>query len=146
VPQKPVHAFTRALWDSPEKRAKNDRFGSPPVCAIEEFVMKTQCWSAGESLDDLARTGDLSDRISSIRILGRSRVVVYRDIRFGGGEVVIDYDMPDLAQVSRKWLQELFVAFPFLFFAVTYRSILCASARGSAYPWRGSRYGATFHH
>ncbi len=79
------------------------------VCVYDRpnYQGRSQCWSSGETLDDLARMGDWSDRISSIRVLGRSRVVVYRDIRFRGAGMVIDQDIPDLAQVPgngfRNW-------------------------------------------
>jgi hypothetical protein len=79
------------------------------VCVYERpnYQGRSQCWNAGEQLNDLARSGSWNNRISSIRVFGRTTAVAYRDIGFGGASFVINRDIPDLAQVSgsgvRNW-------------------------------------------
>ena len=51
---------------------------------------------------DLGRSGNWSDRISSIRVFGGAAVVLYRDINFNGESVTIDRDVPDLDQVTAR--------------------------------------------
>jgi hypothetical protein len=83
------------------------------ICVYEErnYQGRSECWTGGERLDDLARVGNWSDRISSIRVFGRSRAVAYRDIGFRGESVVIDRDIPDLGQLSangfRNWNHQI---------------------------------------
>jgi hypothetical protein len=94
--------------------------GAPPpprvsegVCVYDEqgFKGREQCWNAGTELNDLARAGNWSDRISSIRVFGGAVAVFYRDIQFRGESVVIDRDMPDLRQLSaggfRNWNNQI---------------------------------------
>src|SRR5262249_25827616 len=81
------------------------------VCEGTNYQGPSECWSGGERLDDLARIGNWSDRISSIRVFGRARAVAYRDIGFRGESLVIDRDIPDLGQVSagsfRNWKHQI---------------------------------------
>jgi len=84
---------------------------SQGVCVYDrpDYQGREQCWNSGSNLSDLARSGDgnWSDKISSIRLLGRTSVVLYRDIGYRGESVVIDQDIPDLARISgrgfRNW-------------------------------------------
>src|SRR5262249_9503993 len=73
---------------------------SEGVCVYERtnYQGRSQCWNAGEQLNDLARTGNWNNRISSIRVFGRTTAVAYRDIGFGGASFVVNHDMPNLAQ------------------------------------------------
>jgi len=79
------------------------------VCVYDrqDFQGRSQCWGPGENLSDLARVGNWSDRISSIRVFGRSVAVLYRDIGFRGQSITVDRDIPDLGRVSgqgfRNW-------------------------------------------
>jgi len=70
------------------------------VCVYDRpnYEGRQQCWTSSTSLDDLGRA-NWSDRIQSIRIIGRSRLIAYRDIHFQGERVIIDRDVPDLNQV-----------------------------------------------
>lgn len=43
--------------------------------------------------------GKINDRVSSIRILGGLRLVVYADPRFRGDQLVLEEDMPDLRRL-----------------------------------------------
>jgi len=52
------------------------------------------CARAGEEMPNIPN--GLNDRISSIRVFGGGRVIVYSNGHFGGSERWIDYDVPDL--------------------------------------------------
>ena len=91
----------------------NDRrssgFGSPRaqepesgICVYEDsnYRGRSQCWIVGTQQNDLAKAGNWSDRISSIRVFGRATVQVYRDHGFYGEELNITQDVPDLARVG----------------------------------------------
>jgi len=62
-------------------------------------------------VNDLARAGNWSDRIQSIRVFGGSRAILYRDIQFRGDSIVVDRDVADLSQVSgqnfRNWNRQI---------------------------------------
>jgi len=79
------------------------------VCVYDHpnYQGRSQCWNGSESLSDLGRQGGWSDRISSIRVFGGTRAVVYRDIGFRGTSFVVARDIPDLARISgqgfRNW-------------------------------------------
>jgi hypothetical protein len=83
------------------------------VCVYERpnFEGRSQCWTGNEDLSDLGRTGGWSDRIASIRVFGRTSVIVYRDIGFRGASMIVNRDMPDLAQISgggvRNWYHQI---------------------------------------
>ena len=86
---------------------------SEGICVYEQpnFQGRSQCWTGNEDLSDLGRTGNWSDRISSIRVFGRTAAIVYRDIGFRGASMVIDRDISDLSQVGgngfRSWAQQI---------------------------------------
>jgi hypothetical protein len=81
----------------------------PGICVYDrpQYQGREQCWRTGSEISDLARTGNWSDRISSIRVFGRTAVVLYRDIQFRGESIVIDQDVPDLTKLAgrgfRSW-------------------------------------------
>jgi Peptidase inhibitor family I36 len=89
-------------------RYPNERYNEG-ICVYDRpnYVGRSQCWSGSESLGDLGRQGGWSDRISSIRVFGRTTAVVYRDTGFRGMSFVVDRDIPDLARISgpgfRNW-------------------------------------------
>jgi hypothetical protein len=88
--------------DVRDQNSTNNSQGNDGVCVYErkDYEGREQCWNSGVDLSDLARAGNWSDRISSVRIFGRSTVVLYRDIQFRGDRITIDRDTPDLSQVS----------------------------------------------
>jgi hypothetical protein len=96
-----------AVRDLPERRTNAQ--GNDGVCVYDrrDFEGREQCWSAGQDIRDLARSGNWSDRISSIRVFGRATAVLFRDIEFRGDRITIDRDVADLSQVSgngfRNW-------------------------------------------
>lgn len=79
------------------------------ICVYDRpnYEGRSQCWSDGERITDLARTGNWSNRISSIRVFGRTTAVVYHDAEFRGANFLVDRSIPDLARVSlaglRSW-------------------------------------------
>ena len=86
---------------------------SEGICVYDrrDFQGRSQCWGTGADLSDLGRAGNWSDRISSIRVFGRAVAVVYRDADFRGESIVVDRDIPDLAQVParsfRNWDRQI---------------------------------------
>jgi len=86
----------------------NGRYGYPSntqlsqnsICVYENpnYQGRSECWAAGAEMPDLARW---SDKISSIRVTGTARAMVYRDIQFQGERQIINRDIPNLAQVGR---------------------------------------------
>jgi hypothetical protein len=83
------------------------------ICVYDhrDYQGREECFGAGTNVNDLARAGNWSDRIQSIRVFGGSRAVLYRDIQFRGDSIVIDRDVPDLSQVSgqnfRNWSKQI---------------------------------------
>jgi hypothetical protein len=79
------------------------------VCVYERpnYEGRSQCWNGNENLSNLARMGNWNNRIASIRVFGRTSVIVYNDVGYRGASMVIDRDMPNLAAVSgggiRDW-------------------------------------------
>ena len=68
------------------------------------------CQTLQGSIADL-RNINWNDRISSIRVFGRATAVLYRDVEFRGESIVVDRDVPDLAQISartfRSWDRQI---------------------------------------
>ena len=83
------------------------------ICVYDrrDFHGRSECWSAGAGIRDLATAGNWSDRISSIRVFGRAYAVAYRDVGFRGENIIIDRDIPDLAELSarkfRNWDRQI---------------------------------------
>ena len=75
------------------------------ICVYEDanYRGRSQCWAVGTQENDLARAGNWSDRISSIRVFGRTTVQLYRDHGFYGEDLTIDQDVPDLARVGSSY-------------------------------------------
>jgi hypothetical protein len=70
------------------------------ICVYQNanYRGQSQCWSSGEDISDLSRTG-WSNKISSIRVFGRVHAVAFNNTNFRGQNLVIDRDIPDLAQL-----------------------------------------------
>jgi hypothetical protein len=72
-----------------------------------DYEGREECFDLGSDVRDLARAGNWSDRIASVRVVGRATAVLYRDVNYGGDSLLIDRDIPDLSQVSgngfRSW-------------------------------------------
>ncbi len=83
------------------------------VCLYEDtdFRGRVECFDAGSQVSDLGRSGDWSDKVSSIRIIGDGRAAAYLDIRYRGEALVIDQDIPDLGHLrlrdGRSWNNQI---------------------------------------
>jgi hypothetical protein len=75
---------------------------SEGVCVYDHpnFEGRSQCWTGNEDLSDLGRMGGWSDKVYSIRVFGRTTVVVYRDIGYRGASMAVNRDIPDLSRVA----------------------------------------------
>jgi hypothetical protein len=73
---------------------------SSGACFYEHanFEGRYFCTRAGEAASEVP--ADANDRISSIRVFGNARVVVYRDDRFRGKSSTFDQDMRDLRKAG----------------------------------------------
>jgi hypothetical protein len=70
--------------------------GGDRVCFYQDnnYRGNDRCYAPGDEISDIRNA-----RISSIRIDGRARVIVYGERNFRGNEVEFRNDVPDLAQV-----------------------------------------------
>ena len=105
--------------DSIRNRDQANRYPDPRqqvnngICVYDHpnYEGREQCWNSGTDLSDLGRSGDWSDKISSMRVFGRTTAVVYRDIGFNGDSITIDGDIPDLGRISgrgfRNWDRQI---------------------------------------
>jgi len=96
--------------DDPLRRTNRISDG---ICVYDRpaFEGREQCFSLGTDVSDLGRAGNWSDRISSIRVFGRVAAVLYRDVEFRGESIIVDRDVPDLAQIPgrgfRSWDRQI---------------------------------------
>ena len=70
------------------------------VCVYERanYQGREDCWQPGDEIVDLRRSG-LGDRISSIRVFGTVRAMLYQNSGFRGERLIVDRDIPDLSRV-----------------------------------------------
>jgi hypothetical protein len=125
--------------DARRDRARDSSYGrtnsdiNEGICVYDrpDYEGREQCWNADSEVSDLARAGNWSDRISSIRVLGRATAVLYRDIEFRGDRITVDRDIPDLSDLSgqgfRNWNRQA-------------SSLVVESDRGG-FPGRGRARG-----
>ena len=91
-------------WSDQIKSARVMPMGSPGadrVCVYDQpdYGGHSRCWSAGREVADLAVDGEWSDKISSIQVIGRAVLQVFRDVDFKAGDTLrIDTSIPDLRQ------------------------------------------------
>jgi len=89
-------------WNARQPTNSDPKSG---VCIYEDrdYRGRFECFNAGDEVADLTRIGKWSDKVSSIRVFGRDRVQVFRDIHFQGERLLIDRDIPDLRQLRLRW-------------------------------------------
>jgi hypothetical protein len=77
---------------SAQASRRNDR-----VCVYRDnnFNGRERCYSPGDEISDIR-----SSQISSIRVYGRARVIIYEDRGFRGRSAEFTNDVPNLARVS----------------------------------------------
>src|SRR5262249_26096781 len=80
------------------------------ICVYDQpnFQGRSDCWSGGENLSDLAREGSSwNDKIASICVFARTTSVLYHDIHLAVDSILINQDVPDLRQIPgrgfRNW-------------------------------------------
>ena len=78
-----------------------DRGRGDRVCVYEhaEYGGDSQCFDSNDGVRDLNRIR-WNDRISSIRVFGRSRISVYEHNDFNGQSIVVDHDITDLNRMG----------------------------------------------
>ena len=78
-----------------DRNDRNDNRDSDRVCFYRdvEYQGPSWCYRPGDELADMRNRGD---EISSIRIYGRARVIVYDMSEFMGASDEFDMDVPDL--------------------------------------------------
>jgi len=78
-----------------DRNDDRDNRGPDRVCFYRdvEYQGPSWCYRPGDEIADL---GNRKDEISSIRVFGRARVVVYDDEEFRGVSDEFDTDVPDL--------------------------------------------------
>ena len=71
------------------------------ICVYDRpnYEGRSECWNQGQDISDLARQGNWSEQISSIRLFGRSVAMVYQDAGYRGESLTVDRDIPDLAAI-----------------------------------------------
>src|SRR5262245_57251250 len=71
------------------------------ICVYENanFRGRSECFGVGEDIRDFARVRGWNDHISSIRVTGDARALVYSDGGFRGQRLVVDRDISDLAVI-----------------------------------------------
>jgi hypothetical protein len=97
-----MHAlFVIAVLLAIPSPATAQRWGRAPfpgsgACFFQDVDFRGEyfCIPAGENIGRVPE--DMNDRISSIRIFGRAEVVVFRDVRFGGGATRFGHNIRDL--------------------------------------------------
>jgi hypothetical protein len=72
------------------------------ICVYDRpnYEGRSACWNQGQNISDLAKQGNWSGQISSIRLFGRAVAVVYQDTGYRGESLTVDRDMPDLAAID----------------------------------------------
>ena len=79
--------------------------GADRVCVYEQpnYGGRSRCWSVGREVADLAVDGEWSDKISSIQLIGRAVLTVFRDVNFRQGDMLsIENSIRDLRLTPLK--------------------------------------------
>jgi Beta/Gamma crystallin len=84
-----------------EGRPGFGRRGEDRVCLYEHvgYQGRSQCFDSCEDVQDMRLVG-WNDVASSIRTFGRTRIVFYEHMGFGGERLLVDGDIPDLTRVG----------------------------------------------
>jgi Peptidase inhibitor family I36 len=92
--------FSSGLHAQP-RWGRNGPMPRSGVCFFDDVDFRGQsfCVREGDTLDALP--AGMNDRISSIRIIGRAEVIVFRDVRFSGPSARFATDVRDLR--SQGW-------------------------------------------
>lgn len=93
--------YGRRDRDGDRGRDRDRSSGEDRVCFYEaiNFGGRSECWDAGDDVSDLRARG-WNDKISSVRIFGRTRVALFEHINYGGQSLVIEGDIADFTRVA----------------------------------------------
>jgi hypothetical protein len=75
------------------------------ICVYDRpnYEGRSECWTQGQNISDLAQRGDWSGQISSIRLFGpRTLAVMYQEVGYRGESLTVDRDIPDLAAIRGR--------------------------------------------
>jgi len=91
-------------WNPGDFRRNPAQQPQDGICVYDRpnYEGRSECWNQGQNISDLARQGNWSGQISSIRIFGRSVAVVYQDIGYRGESLAVDRNIPDLAVIGGR--------------------------------------------
>ena len=103
------------------------------ICVYDRsnYQGRSECFDAGESISNLARS-NWGDRIASVRVYGGARAALYTNAGYGGARLVVDRDIPDMSQVfvggsGVSWNRQI-------------SSLQVERSRGRGYGYRDDRY------
>jgi len=80
------------------QRWGRERFPQSGACFFRDKNFRGEYFCVGAGANVGAVPGEMNDEISSIRIFGRAEVVVFRDVRFGGGSSHFGSDVRNLRE------------------------------------------------
>lgn len=75
------------------------------ICVYDEpnYAGRSECWTQGQNISDLASQSDWSGQISSIRLFGnRTVAMLYQDTGYRGESLTVDRNIPDLAAIRGR--------------------------------------------
>jgi hypothetical protein len=82
------------------------------VCVYEKpnYEGRFQCWGSRTDISDLG-VANWKEKISSLRVFGRARLVAYKDTGFRGERMIVDHDIRDLSvyvtPTAQNWNHEI---------------------------------------
>jgi hypothetical protein len=94
----------RRAGDLPGRRRGQQRQNTQEVCVYENanYQGASQCFTSGEEVENLSSLRSLGNRISSVRVYGQARAVLFQNAGFQGARLVVDHDIPDLARIRMR--------------------------------------------
>jgi hypothetical protein len=71
------------------------------ICVYDRpnYEGRSECWKRGENVADLSKLGNWQGQISSIRLFGRTLVMVYQRTAYRGERLTVERDIPNLAEI-----------------------------------------------
>ena len=91
----PVLVLLSSAMPAAAQRDARAQRGDDRVCFYRDAQFQGQGWCFGPG-DELADLGNRRNEISSVRVFGRLRVVVFDEREFAGASDEFDTDVPDL--------------------------------------------------
>jgi hypothetical protein len=96
-----IHVFTPGLEAQNQNRNREDRIREGACFYMDsDYGGDSFCMDAGQGIRDVEPR--YNDEISSIRVFGKARVVIFEHKNFGGASSVISSDVPGLGGWNDK--------------------------------------------